>query len=140
MEAERQGETALPPAGDDVGLADALDCDLGLSPLTNSMPVLRHGLLDGGGPIDLTMAWVSVPELIVSRSAQRYSFIRRDDDLSVVRFEDDSGFSADIVFDSDGLIVNYPGIARRLDCWSDRGIFTRGSARGGAGPWPVWRR
>jgi hypothetical protein len=79
------------------------------------MPVLRRGLLDSGGPIDLTMAWVSVPDLVVSRSVQRYTFIGRDGDLRVVRFEDDSGFSANVVFDSDGLVVNYPGIARRLD-------------------------
>ena len=32
------------PGGDPALLAGSLDCDLGLSPLTNSMPVLRHRL------------------------------------------------------------------------------------------------
>ena len=32
-----------------------------------------------------------------------------------MRFEGDDGFSADITFDSDGLVVDYPGLARRLE-------------------------
>ena len=49
--------------------------DLGLSPLTNSMPVLRHGLLEGGER-DFLMAWVSVPDLAVHADPQRYTFVR----------------------------------------------------------------
>src|SRR5712691_47866 len=48
-----EGDVDLPaPGGDMTEFDDALDCDLALSPLTNSMPVLRHGLLEGGGPVD----------------------------------------------------------------------------------------
>ena len=69
---ESDGFLALPgPGGDVADFSDALDCDLGLSPLTNSMPVLRHGLLSGGGSVDFVMAWVSVPDLSVFRSRQR---------------------------------------------------------------------
>jgi hypothetical protein len=64
---EASGEPPLAaPTADLASLAGALDCDLGLSPLTNSMPVLRHSLLEGGGPIDFRMAWVSVPDLSVT--------------------------------------------------------------------------
>jgi uncharacterized protein len=92
-------------------LGGALDCDLGLSPLTNSMPVLRHGLLDPGEPVDLVMAWVSVPDLTMHASSQRY--VPLGD--GVVHFESlDGPFTADIVFDDDGIVVDYPGIARRL--------------------------
>ena len=94
-------------------IAGALDCDLALSPLTNSMPVLRHGLLEGGGPIELLMAWVSVPDLRVVPSRQRYSFVRRSGDLSIIRYESSSrDFVADLSFDQDGLCVDYPGIGR----------------------------
>src|SRR5579864_2094251 len=90
----------------------ARDCDLGLSPLTNSLPVLRHGLLDGGGPIDFHMAWVAVPELAVHASPQRYTFVRRQADVAIVRYESlDSDFVADISFDSNGLVLEYPRIA-----------------------------
>ena len=68
--ADEEGHLELAPAGGDpASLAGALDCDLGLSPVTNMMPILRHGLLDGGGPIDFTMAWVAVPALGSSRMA-----------------------------------------------------------------------
>jgi len=99
------------------GLAGALDVDLGLSPLFNTPPVLRHGLSRGGRVVDFVMAWVSVPDLAVHRSPQRYSFVRAiDDERSVVRFESlaNDGFKADITYDPDGLVLDYPGIGRRI--------------------------
>jgi len=99
------------------GLAGALDVDLGLSPLLNTPPVLRHGLLRGGGSVDFVMAWVSVPDLAVHRSPQRYSFVRTiDDERSVVRFESlaNDGFKMDITYDMDGFVLDYPGIGRRI--------------------------
>jgi hypothetical protein len=91
------------PGGDLALLGGALDCDLGLSPLTHTLPVLRHRLLDGGNPVDLLMAWVAVPELAVVPSPQRYTFVRREPGVSIVRFESlDSDFAADITFDERG--------------------------------------
>lgn len=104
---------APPPGGDATLYQGALDCDLALCPLTNTMPVLRHGLLDAGDPVDFQMVWVSVPDLAVHPSAQRYTPVRKSDDVSVVRYEDE-GFAANIVFDRDGLVVDYPGLARRV--------------------------
>jgi hypothetical protein len=110
------GEGALvPPGGEMDALAGAVDCDLGLSPLTNTMPVLREDLRRGG-TATFRMAWVSVPDLGVHPSAQRYTFLRAlDDGRWVVRFESiDDTFTADLTFDADGLIVDYPGLARRV--------------------------
>ncbi|MEP7023711.1 MAG: putative glycolipid-binding domain-containing protein, partial [Actinomycetota bacterium] len=103
-----------PPGGDPAGFAAALDCDLGLSPLTNTMPVRRHGLLAGGGPEEFLMAWVSVPDLSVQPSVQTYTHLSRDEGTgqSVIRFASD-GFQADIVFGADGFVADYPGIGRR---------------------------
>ena len=111
---EADGQLDRPAPGGDMGLlAGAQDCDLGLSPLTNSMPVLRHRLHHGGGPVDLLMAWVAVPELAVSPSPQRYTFLRREPQARIVRFESlDSDFAAEISFDEHGLVLDYPGIAR----------------------------
>jgi uncharacterized protein len=90
----------------------ALDCDIGLSPLTNSMPVLRQGLLAESGSVELLMAWVSVPDLSVHVSPQRYTGLGE----RVVRFESlDDPFTAEITFDEDGLVLDYPGIGRRLN-------------------------
>src|SRR6266487_983922 len=98
------------------GLGGALDCDLGLSPLTNSMPVLRHRLLEVDGSVDFLMAWVSVPDLGVRPSRQRYTALRGDPGGDrLIRYESvDSTFTADLVFDRDGLVIDYPGIGRRL--------------------------
>src|SRR5713226_4550546 len=106
-----RGHAEMPaPGGDMTAFDEALDCDLAFSPLTNSMPVLRHGLLEGGGPVDFLMAWVSVPDLSVHPSRQRYTFLRKSGDISVVRYESESrDFVAELTFDADG----YPGIGRR---------------------------
>jgi len=113
---ETRGEALLPPpTGDMKALSEAFDCDLALSPLTNTMPVLRHQLLRGGGPVDFLMAWISVPDLSVIPSRQRYTFVRTDELISVVRYESGSrNFVADIVFDEDGIVLEYPGLGHRI--------------------------
>jgi len=115
-EVDAEGELALPgPGGDVAALDGALDCDLALSPVTNMLPLRRHGLMRGGGPVELTMAWVSVPDLSVIPDGQRYRFLAVQGERSVVRYEAvDGTFDADITLDRDGLVVDFPGIARRL--------------------------
>lgn len=110
------GFLALPePGGDGAEFSAALDCDLALSPLTNSMPVLRHDLLEAGGPVDLLMAWVSAPDLAVYASRQRYRFVRKQGETSVIRYESrDSNFVSEVTFDRDGLVIDYPQLGRRL--------------------------
>jgi hypothetical protein len=86
----------------------ALDCDLAFSPLTNFMPAARLG----GEPADHTMAWVSVPDLAVVRSGQRYEPIgeRR---VRYVSLDDD--FVAELELDEDGFVVRYPALAERAE-------------------------
>jgi uncharacterized protein len=79
----------------------ALDCDLAFSPLTNFMPARRLG----AEPVDHVMAWVSVPDLGVRRSEQRYEPI---DDHHVRFISLDSDFVAELELDDDGLVIRYP--------------------------------
>jgi hypothetical protein len=103
---------ALAPGG---GLEGSVDCDLALSPLTNTMPILRHNLHRGGGPIDVLMAWVSVPDLTVHPSAQRYTFIRALGDRRIVRYEGrHRDYVGDIEVDDHGFVVHYPELATRV--------------------------
>jgi uncharacterized protein len=113
---EQEGSVDLPePGGDPAAFFDALDCDLGLCPVTNLMPMLRLGLISGGDPVELTMAWVSVPDLSVRADGQRYAFVSADQHQRVIRYEATDGtFAANITVDPDGLVIDYPGIARRL--------------------------
>jgi uncharacterized protein len=114
------GAEELPaPGGDAQALDGALDCDLGLSPLTNAMPVHRHSLHTEPGAAEFTMAWVSVPDLAVRPSSQRYTHVSRAAESRVVRFEelegDDVSFTSDLEFAADGLVRLYPKLARRIE-------------------------
>jgi uncharacterized protein len=82
--------------------------DLGWSPLFNSLPVIRDGLLEPGPPRDYLMRWVEVPSLEVSMSKQRYEPLGG----GVVRFRA-GAFVSEITFDPDGFVLRYPGIAAR---------------------------
>ena len=109
INAETKGQVDLPPPGGDAAaVTGALDCDLGLSPLTNTMPVLRGGFLQRGEGEHL-MAWVSVPALVVIPSRQTYRHARP----GVVNYASER-FTEDIVFGTDGLVEDYPSIGRRI--------------------------
>ena len=91
-----------------VKLGDADFFDLGWSPLFNSLPVLRDGLLEPGRPRDYVMRWTDVPSLEVSLSHQRYEPLGN----GRVRFSA-GPFTADIEFDQAGFVTAYPGIGTR---------------------------
>lgn len=89
-------------------LDDADFFDLGWSPLFNSLPVIRDGLLEPGPARDYVMRWVDVPSLEVSVSHQRY------EPLGNRRARFTAGdFSAEIRFDEAGFVLDYPGIGTR---------------------------
>jgi uncharacterized protein len=95
-------------AAQELELGEADFFDLNFSPLFNSLPVLRDGLLDGGPPRDYVMAFVVVPSLEVVRSEQRYEPLGN----RVVRYRSDD-FTSDLEFDEDGFVVRYPQLAVR---------------------------
>ena len=88
---------------------DADFVDLGFSPLTNTLPILRDGLNRGGAARDYVMALVEVPSLAVSLSEQRYEPVSR----GTVRFRS-GDFSAVLQLDDDGFVLDYPGLAEQL--------------------------
>jgi hypothetical protein len=88
-------------------LSGALDCDLGLSPLTNFMPHQREGITRGGEAKEFVMAWIAVPSLEVHRSEQRYEPI----DATTVRYVGrHRSFEGELELDEDGFVVVYPGL------------------------------
>jgi hypothetical protein len=103
--AEIVGHKAL-----EIGLDDTDFFDLAFSPLFNSFPVIRYEMHRGGTPQDFVMTWVSVPDLGVSRSEQRYDPLAGE---GLVRFSTGS-FKADIEFDREGFVVDYPELAERV--------------------------
>jgi uncharacterized protein len=96
-------------------LSSALDVDIQNSPLTNTMPILREGLREGGSR-EFVMAYVLTPTLRVEASPQGYEHARRTKGGSVVRYLSlDGDFRADLELDDQGLLVFYPRLARRVE-------------------------
>ena len=61
------------------------------------------------------MAYVDVPELKVVPARQRYASLAPLAGNDVYRYESiDSGFCADLSVDSEGLVIDYPPIWRRV--------------------------
>jgi len=116
-DARSAGTLDAPPPGivDPAQLDDALDCDLGLCPATNTLPVLRLGLLDTDvDPTDLVMAWVEVPSLRVAPDRQTYAGGAVVGGRRVARYAS-ARFSVDLALDADGVVVDYPGLAHAID-------------------------
>ena len=92
------------------------DVDLGFSPLLNSVPILRAGLHEQAGTLEIEAAWVDVPSLEVHPARQRYEHVRRIGDGAIVRFTslEADGFTADLEVDGDGIVAAYPGLAELL--------------------------
>ncbi len=116
--AEVRDEGEVPGGPWDGSLPDlsaARDVDIQNSPLTNTMPILRHGFQRGGSG-DLLMAFVTTPNLRVEASPQRYEHVEgREGGGSIVRYSSrDGDFRADLELDPDGLLEFYPRLARRI--------------------------
>jgi len=95
--------------------AHVLDVDVQWSPVTDLMPARRLGLDEPGSTATSTMAWVSVPALAITLDEQRYTLVGVDEGDVCVRFEEgDGSFTAVIRCDTDGVALDYPGIARRV--------------------------
>jgi uncharacterized protein len=112
LSADQAGHADMPPpGGDPADLAGAVDCDLAYSALFNSLPVLRERLLEHRDAMDFKMAWVSVPDLAVRPSAQRYVPLSND---RVQFISPDDDFRATIHFDADRLVTLYEDFLERV--------------------------
>jgi hypothetical protein len=91
------------------GVAGSLDVDLTITPATNTLPIRRLAALEMGQAADFQMAWVQFPGLEVLASAQRYQRLAADR----WRFSTDD-FTAELLVDPDGLVLDYGGLFRSL--------------------------
>ncbi len=80
---------------------DALDCDLGFSPSTNTLPIRRLGLEIGQGR-EIAVAWLLFPSFEVVLGRQSYERLAE----RTWRYRS-VGFEADLTVDEDGLVDAY---------------------------------
>jgi hypothetical protein len=100
---------------DRAALADCVEIDLSISPFTNTLPIRRLALAVGE-TAELTVAYIALPSLHVRPERQRYSLLRREGDDSIYRFEHlATEYSVEITVDAAGLVLNYPGLFRRVE-------------------------
>lgn len=99
-----------PGIADTAALAGALDCDLVSSALFNMMPIARSRVHREPGRRDFLMAWVSIPDLVVTATHQTYGHVRP----GVVSFASEGGFTAELEVDGEGYALRYPQVAVRV--------------------------
>jgi hypothetical protein len=100
-----------------VSLQGCLDIDISESPFTNTLPI-RRAAFKPGESLTLTVVYLAVPELTIEPAQQRYTCLEKSATGGLYRFESlSSGFQADLPVDSDGLVLDYPGVFRRVGAW-----------------------
>jgi hypothetical protein len=102
-------------AGAVPALDGCVDIDIYPSPFTNTLPIRRLADAPIGRPVALDVAWVLLPELTIHPARQEYTLLERGADGARWRFRGlDSDFVAELDVDGNGLVLDYPGIARRV--------------------------
>ncbi|HYY94813.1 MAG TPA: putative glycolipid-binding domain-containing protein [Pyrinomonadaceae bacterium] len=102
-------------AGEHLGQLDGcLDVDISPTPFTNTLPIRRAGMREGESA-EVVVVYIALPEIELRAARQRYTCLKRVRKGARYRYESlSSGFTADLVVDCDGLVVDYPGIFRRV--------------------------
>jgi hypothetical protein len=87
--------------------------DISATPFTNTLPIRRLDLAPGEHA-EITVAYFDGTELQPWPEPQRYTCLEKDDEGGLYRFLSlDGGFIADLPVDSDGLVLDYPGLFKR---------------------------
>jgi hypothetical protein len=102
-------------AGDPVPRLDGcIDADISATPFTNTLPI-RRLMLEPGESIDLAVAYLAVPSLRIETEPQRYTCLERSAEGGTYRLESlDGGFTAELPVDTEGLVLDYPSLFRRV--------------------------
>ncbi len=97
-------------------LDGCVDVDISATPFTNTLPIRRLDL-EPGESEKIKVVYIAVPEIDVENVYQRYTCLERGPNGGLYRYEDEglfSGFVADLPVDADGLVLDYPGIFKRV--------------------------
>jgi uncharacterized protein len=99
-----------------IELKGCLDVDLSGTPFTNTLPIRRLDLIEEESS-EIVAVYVDVADMQLDTSRQRYTCLKRNAAGGLYRYEDAGvfrGFMADLPVDTNGLVLDYPGIFRRI--------------------------
>ncbi len=101
-------------------LKGCLDVDISVTPFTNTLPIRRLAL-PSGSSATVSMAYITLPHLQVEVTQQRYTCLETSSSGGRYRFESlehgQASFTAELPVDQDGLLLDYPGLFRRVGAW-----------------------
>lgn len=92
-------------------LGGCTDIDIWPTPFTNSFPIRRCAMKIGERR-EFRMAWVDGLELTLQPQQQAYT--RLAERFYLFESLDGSGFKAELPVDEDGIVLDYPGLFRRV--------------------------
>jgi hypothetical protein len=91
----------------------AIDVDVSGAVTFNALPIRRLGLHREPGEYELPCVWLSLPDLTVTLVRQTYRTVSISEDGAVINYSDQS-LTADLTVDANGMVVDFPGRARRI--------------------------
>ena len=95
-------------------LKGCIDVDITATPFTNTLPI-RRLILSTGELAEIKVVYFTIPQMQVSVDPQRYTCLETNSAGSKYKFESlDSGFTAVISVDADGLVEDYPTLFKRV--------------------------
>ena len=115
LRSDGEGDWRDAPVSALLELRGCIDVDLSVTPFTNTLPIRRLDLREGESS-ELAVVYVNVPLMELGSSRQGYTCLERSPG-GLYRYEDRGifrGFTADLPVDKNGLVLDYPGIFRRV--------------------------
>jgi hypothetical protein len=89
-----------------------LDVDIEASVVTNTLPMVRLNLVQGN-TVDAPAVYVHAADLNVGHIRQDYTLLSVGDGFRARYRSSTFEFEANLTYDSAGLILDYPGLAKR---------------------------
>jgi uncharacterized protein len=97
-------------------LTGCVDIDLSATPFTNTLAIRRLALQPGEVQ-EISVIYVSVPDLEVRAVPQRYTCLELNSQGGIYRYEGlYRNFMVELLVDRNGLVIEYPQMFRRI--WS----------------------
>jgi hypothetical protein len=91
----------------------AADVDVAGMVTFTALPIRRLGLHRKAGEYELPVLYVSMPDLSVRLVHQTYRTVSISDEGAVINYTVPE-FSTDLTVDREGMVIDYPGIAKRV--------------------------
>jgi len=102
-----------------LSLEGCFDIDVSATPFTNTLPIRRLGFKPGESA-EILVVYISIPDLQFQPAPQRYTCLENRSNGSLYRYESlDSGYTTELEVDSDSIVLDYPGLFRRV--WPEEG-------------------